>query len=71
MYDVILANINRNILLRDLETLSNHLHEQGILILSGFYNNDVELIEAECNKYMLKLDHKIEKNNWVAIKFIN
>jgi ribosomal protein L11 methyltransferase len=70
-YDIIIANINRNILLNDLETYTTCLKPNGILFLSGFYNNDVPIIEAECNKHMLKLKEKIEKNNWVALKFLN
>jgi len=70
-YDIIIANINRNILLNDLETYTNCLNPNGILFLSGFYNNDIPIIEAECNKHMLKLKEKIEKNNWVALKFLN
>ncbi|MFD2823225.1 50S ribosomal protein L11 methyltransferase [Lacinutrix iliipiscaria] len=70
-YDIIIANINRNILLHDLRTYSESLNQNGMLFLSGFYNNDIPIIEAECNKYMLKLSEKIEKNNWVALKFLN
>ena len=70
-YDIILANINRNILLKDIQIYANCLQDYGNLILSGFYDNDVALIESECNNYMLKLDQKTQKNNWVALKFIN
>ncbi|MCL4112452.1 UNVERIFIED_CONTAM: hypothetical protein GTU68_046978 [Idotea baltica] len=70
-YDIIIANINRNILLNDLKTYIACLNPNGILFLSGFYNNDIPIIEAECNKYVLKLNEKIEKNNWVALKFLN
>ena len=70
-YDVIIANINRNILLHDLKTYIACLNPKGLLFLSGFYNNDIPIIEAECNKHMLKLEEKIEKNNWVALKFLN
>ncbi len=70
-YDVIIANINRNILLRDLSKYANCLNTNGILLLSGFYNSDISLIEAACNELMLKFNEKIEKNNWVALKFIN
>ena len=70
-YDIIIANINRNILLNDLKTFITCLNLNGLLFLSGFYNNDIPIIEAECNKYMLKLEEKIEKNNWVALKFLN
>ena len=70
-YDVIIANINRNILLRDIMVYSKSLSKKGILFLSGFYKNDIPVIEEECIKYDLKLEEIIERNNWVALKFIN
>lgn len=70
-YDVILANINRNILLKDISTYAKHLNEKGILIVSGFYDNDIHLIENECRRHMLKLIKKLEHNNWVSLKFLN
>lgn len=69
-YDIILANINRNILLKDIETYATCLNQNGILYLSGFYNNDIQIIEAECRKHMLNLDEKLERNNWVSLKFL-
>ncbi|NIK92244.1 50S ribosomal protein L11 methyltransferase [Mangrovimonas sp. CR14] len=70
-YDVIIANINRNILLNDIKTYVASLKENGTLLLSGFYREDIPSIEAECNKHMLKLVETLEKNHWVALKFIN
>jgi len=70
-YDIIIANINRNILLNDLKSYAKSLNKNGKLFLSGFYSSDISVIEAECNRNMLKLDEKIEKNNWVALKFLN
>jgi len=69
-YDVIIANINRNILLKDIMTYSKSLSKKGILFLSGFYKNDIPVIEEECIKYDLKLEEIIVRNNWVALKFI-
>ena len=68
-YDVIIANINRNILLNDIKTYTNCLNANGILLLSGFYQEDIPLIDTEASKYQLKLDSIIERNNWVAIKY--
>jgi ribosomal protein L11 methyltransferase len=68
-YSVIFANINRNILLQDIKTYSNSLLSEGELFLSGFYKEDLAMIEAECNKFSLKLDFFLEKNNWIAAKF--
>ena len=68
-YDIVIANINRNILLNDLKTYTDTLNANGIMFLSGFYNDDIPIIEAECNKYGLKHVETLERNNWVALKF--
>ena len=68
-YDVIIANINRNILLNDIKTYANSLNDKGVLLLSGFYQEDISIIDAETSKYNLKLDKIIEKNNWVALSY--
>jgi ribosomal protein L11 methyltransferase len=70
-YDTIIANINRNILLADISKYTECLNEGGSLFLSGFYEEDIPLIEAECNKYMLKLDEIIQRGKWVSLKFLN
>jgi len=70
-YDVILANINRNILLNDIETYALCLNRNGTLFLSGFYNEDIPIIQSECNKHDLTYVQSLEKNNWVALKFVN
>lgn len=70
-YDVIIANINRNILLNDLEKYVKTLNVHGTLFLSGFYIDDIPAIEEACNKYQLNLVETIEKNQWVALKFLN
>ena len=68
-YDVIIANINRNILLMDMEIYTNCLNEKGVLLLSGFYKEDIPMIDAEVSKYQLKLETNLERNNWVALKY--
>ena len=70
-YDIIIANINRNILLNDINVYANCLNTNGLLFLSGFYKDDILTIEEECSRYMLKLVETIEENNWVALKFVN
>ncbi len=70
-YDIILANINRNILLKDIMTYNEHLNKGGMLFVSGFYDNDVQMIEKVCSEGMLKLVKKLERHNWVSLKFIN
>ncbi|MDH3323654.1 MAG: 50S ribosomal protein L11 methyltransferase [Flavobacteriaceae bacterium] len=70
-YDVIIANINRNILLQDIGTYAKCLNSQGVLLLSGFYTEDIPVIEKEANSHGLKLEQQLERNNWVGIKFVN
>lgn len=68
-YDVIIANINRNILLADMKTYTNSLNHNGVLLLSGFYKEDILVINQEVSKFNLKLETTIERNNWVALKY--
>ncbi|MBU3010441.1 50S ribosomal protein L11 methyltransferase [Polaribacter vadi] len=68
-YDVIIANINRNILLMDMKIYTNCLNDKGVLLLSGFYKEDLPIIDNEVSKYNLKLETFIERNNWVALKY--
>jgi len=69
-FDIIIANINRNILQADMKQYSECLPIGGKLCMSGFYKEDIPLIEAEANKNGLKLDYFREKNNWVVVKTI-
>lgn len=68
-YDVILANINKNILLRDIKYYAKALLEGGYIYFSGFYTNDLSDIEVEAGKCGLKLVNDLENNNWTAAVF--
>ncbi len=68
-YDVIIANINRNILLNDMEAYRNCLDKGGELYLSGFYNEDLPIIKEACNNLGFTFVENKEKNKWVAAKF--
>ena len=69
-YDIIIANINRNILLSDIKKYSACLSKGGALYMSGFYTEDIPLIEKEANNYHLKLINYNEKNNWVVVETV-
>ncbi|CAZ96929.1 50S ribosomal protein L11 methyltransferase [Zobellia galactanivorans] len=69
-YNVILANINRNILLADIPVYAQNLRENGALFLSGFYEEDIPLISETCLKAGLKFEKNLQKNNWVAVKYV-
>lgn len=68
-YDIVLANINRNILLNDMKSYVACLPQHGNLIMSGFYTEDLKFIQEEAEKNGLTyLNHKVD-NNWVAVRF--
>ncbi len=69
-YDVIIANINRNILVQDLSGYAKNLQRDGILLLSGFYTEDIPIIDEEARKNKLKLQKTLERNNWVGLKYV-
>jgi ribosomal protein L11 methyltransferase len=70
-YDVIIANINRNILINDMAEYTRNLKKDGFLLLSGFYSEDLPLITETCNKLELQYVENKERNNWIAAKFVN
>jgi ribosomal protein L11 methyltransferase len=69
-YDIIIANINKNILLSEMHLYSEYLTKNGVLLLSGFYQSDLDDIKACCAKNGLNYHQHITKNNWVAGQFV-
>lgn len=70
-YNLIIANINRNILLNDMQRYVDCLLPGGILLLSGFYEEDIPFIDASCTVKGLTYINKFQKNNWVSLKYVN
>lgn len=70
-YDLIIANINRNILLNDMQQYVDCLNKDGILLLSGFYTEDIPFIDASCTEKGLTYVKKFERNNWTSLKYVN
>ncbi len=68
-FDVIFANINRNILLNDLRHYVSCMNLGAELYMSGFYKEDLDIIKEECEKNNLEFISFIEKNNWVSGKW--
>lgn len=68
-FDIILANINRNILLDDMDTYSGHLINKGFLLISGIYISDIYLIVQAAQKNNLNLINQLEKNSWCSALF--
>ncbi len=68
-YDLILANINRNIIIEDISTYSKALRPGGRIITSGFYEEDVPMVEAEASRHGLELQSVETLENWAAVLF--
>lgn len=71
VFDIILANINRNILLNDMKTFRSVLNDGGFLILSGFYEEDVPTLLAKAQELGLEEIGKRTDNNWICLVFKN
>ena len=69
-FDVIIANINRNILLNDMKRYVSCMHPGSELYMSGFYVDDIPVIQAEAEHNGLRFVHHKEKNRWAAAKFV-
>lgn len=69
-FDVVIANINRNILVNDMKHYIACMQPGSELYMSGFYIDDVPVIRAEAERNGLTFVHQKEKNRWAAVKFI-
>ena len=66
-FDLILANINRNILQADMEAYSNVLASGGTLVLSGFYDSDVKILEDCASEFGIQLDRTVTRDAWAMM----
>ena len=68
-FDVVIANINRNILIADMSAFRAHMKEGAQLILSGFYEADVPMIEAAAKEHGLSLCDVVTDEEWACVLF--
>jgi len=68
-FDVILANIHRNIILQEMDTYNKFLSFGGLLIVSGFFKEDMKEIQKKAASFSLTTEKVLEKNNWVSCCF--
>ena len=68
-FDVVLANINRNILLQDMERFVRVMAPQATLVLSGFYESDCTLLEEKASSLGLMLQETKKNGEWRCLKF--
>lgn len=69
-FDVIVANINRNILIADMKHYAACMKKGSVIYMSGFYVQDIPFIQEEANRCGLKFCYHKEKHNWATVKFI-
>lgn len=70
VFDVVLANINRNILLNDMPTYLEIMNAGSVLIISGFYEEDVKLLDEKANSLGLVKTSQKSDNHWCCLTFI-
>lgn len=68
-FDLVIANINRNILLNDMKQYVACMKPGSELYMSGFYTEDIPAIQQEAAKHGLTFQYHREKNNWAAVVF--
>lgn len=68
-YDLVIANINRNILLADMKKYVQTMKPNSDILFSGFYTEDIAAIKSEAEVNGLIFVDNMEKNNWVALHF--
>lgn len=69
-FDVVIANINRNILLKDMRYYVARMTTGAMLLISGFYTEDIPVLRTEAERLGLQYDGQQEKNRWATAKFI-
>jgi ribosomal protein L11 methyltransferase len=69
-FDLVIANINRNILIRDLSNYVQTMSKDAVILLSGFYKSDLDAVSEACISNGLQYVSHLENNHWVAAKFV-
>ncbi|MAY83592.1 MAG: 50S ribosomal protein L11 methyltransferase [Flavobacteriales bacterium] len=68
-FDLVLANINKNVLLEQIPLYAKMLKPNGILMLSGFYSNDLNDIKSKCTESALSSIMETVEEDWMAVAF--
>jgi len=67
-FDIVIANINRNILIKDMEKYVQRISKKGTLLLSGFFSVDQKILMDKATSLGLVLTHKEFKNDWTMLQ---
>ncbi len=68
-FDIILANINKNILLESFSKLATLMNKNSLLLISGFYESDLKDLKLEAEKHQFIFEQNLNKNEWCAALF--
>ena len=68
-FDIILANINKNVLLAEINVYQTFMRENGLLLISGFYVDDIDELVRECERFAMVEERREEKDNWASLQF--
>jgi ribosomal protein L11 methyltransferase len=68
MFDVILANINKHVILKELHAIRQQLEQGGVILLSGLLHEDFDDIEKEVLKNDLTIIERLTRSNWICLK---
>jgi ribosomal protein L11 methyltransferase len=67
-YDIVLANINRNVILEQMNAIEQHLTKNGVVMFSGLLKTDEETVVKKAGLNNLKLARKWEREDWICLK---
>ncbi len=69
-FDYVIANINRNILLADMQYYTARMHKGSTLFISGFYTDDIEVLKEEAERHGLRYEDFAENNRWAMMRLV-
>lgn len=69
-FDIIIANINRNVLIQHLPKYAKLLNGNGVILLSGFHEKDIAILKELAHTHGLRCENETEKEDWICLKFL-
>ncbi|HMF70384.1 MAG TPA: 50S ribosomal protein L11 methyltransferase [Flavitalea sp.] len=70
-YDIILANISRNVLLEQMHNVAQHLSQDGVVLMSGLLSGDQEIIEEKVREAALGVNKTDERDGWIVLRLVH
>ena len=70
LFDIILANINKHVILKELSRMKQQLKKGGVILLSGLLHEDFQDIENEALKNELPISERLSEGSWICLKLV-